>query len=279
MQPHEFLKHTPKNNCGECGYAACLAFAVSVTKGGEDPFKCPYIDKDQLDEKFFSKERGRDGVVGVSGALDRKDLALVEYLKSKIPSAKLGDAAELTGCDWSSSEPGQVRLIYLGRQVMLSADSILINGEEPEDPRDQILLYNYICHGGGKEPELEWIGMESMPNSISKIQTLRRYCEKPVAAHFSGRPEHLIECGLEIGGREMIDTEKNCNVAMYFQVLPRIPVYMLFWDEDKEDGFPAKVKVLFDRHVLNMLDLESLVFTAERMAESLINISKERKSR
>ena len=41
MQPLEFIKFTPRTNCGECGYAACLAFAAAVTKGGENPEKCP----------------------------------------------------------------------------------------------------------------------------------------------------------------------------------------------------------------------------------------------
>ncbi len=53
-------------------------------------------------------------------------------------------------------------------------------------------------------------------------------------------------------------------------VLPQIPQQILFWDEDREDGFEAKVKILYPANVLDYLDLESLVFTSERMAEIII---------
>ena len=54
-----------------------------------------------------------------------------------------------------------------------------------------------------------------------------------------------------------------------------IPQYLLFWEKEPEDGFEAKTKVLFDHHVLDFLDLESLVFSAERMAERLVLLIKE----
>lgn len=273
MQPHDFLKLTKMDNCGECGYPACLAFAASVTKGGEDPFKCPYIDQDQLGEEFADRNRGEGGLTGVAKVLDKKDLALVAYLKGKINSINLQEVARTTGCDWSSSDPGVIRFIYLGQQVQLSVDGILIDDKEPEDPRDQILLYNYIYFGGGEEPGPDWIGMESLPNSISKIHSLNKYCEDRIANHFKSVPDHLMECSLMLGGQVVAETEQNCSVAFCFQVLPRLPLFMLFWDEEKEEGFPAKVKVLFDRNVLDILDLESLVFSAERTAEHLIEQS------
>ena len=51
-----------------------------------------------------------------------------------------------------------------------------------------------------------------------------------------------------------------------------MPQFLLFWDEEPEDGFAAKAKVLFDQHVLDFLDIESLIFTAERMAERIVDM-------
>ena len=50
-------------------------------------------------------------------------------------------------------------------------------------------------------------------------------------------------------------------------------MYVLFWDEEKEDNFPAKVKVLFDEKVMDYLDIESLVFACERMAERWVELA------
>jgi hypothetical protein len=272
MQPLEFIKYTPRTNCGECGYAACLAFAAAVTKGGEDPQKCPYVNISELGDEFAGQNRGKDGLEGVGKLLDEKDVALVAYLKKKTSSIDFSTAAESIGCTWSGVERDSLLLQFFGQDVELSHDGILIDGKEVEDPRDQILLYNYVHFAGGPEPEQEWIGMESLPNSISKIRTLRVYCEERIAAHFTGKTDQLQKYAPELGAVLQENTEQSCSAAFLVPALPRLPLYVLFWDEEKEDGFPAKVKVLFDQNVLEFLDIESLVFVCERMAERWVGL-------
>ncbi len=272
MQPLEFIKYTPRTNCGECGYAACLAFAAAVTKGGEGPEKCPYVDVSQLGDEFASEDRGSDGLEGVGKLLDEKDLALVAYLKKKTSNIDFGEAAEAIGCHWSGPEKDSLLFQFLGTDVELSHDGILINGEEVEDPRDQILLYNYVHFGGGRVPQQDWIGMESLPNSISKVRTLRVYCEERIASYFTGKTGLLIDSALELGAVVQDNPEQICSAAFLLPALPRLPLFVLFWDEEKEDGFPAKVKILFDKDVNDFLDIESLVFVCERMAERWVGM-------
>ncbi len=274
MQPFEFIKHTPRSNCGECGYAACLAFAAAVTKGGENPEKCPHIDLSQLGDEFAAGNRGKDGLEGVGKLLDEKDVELVSYLKRKTSLIDFAKAAEALGCAWSGLEKDCLLLQFLGREVQLFHDGILIDGKEVEDPRDQILLYNYVHFAGGDKPAQEWIGMESLPNSISKIRTLRVYCEERIAAYFTGKPELLKELAPQLGAQIQKSPEQSCSAAFLIPALPRLPLFVLFWDEDMEDGFPAKVKVLFDQKVLDFLDIESLVFVCERMAERWVELAK-----
>ncbi|MEN8198524.1 MAG: DUF3786 domain-containing protein [Thermodesulfobacteriota bacterium] len=274
MQPLEFIKHTPRSNCGECGYAACLAFAAAVTKGGEDPGKCPYIDLSGLGEEFCGQNRGKDGLDGVGKLLDEKDLALVAYLKKKTAAIDFSQAAESIGCTWSGRERDSLLLKFLGQDIEISHDTILLDGNPAEDPRDQILLYNYVHFGGGPEPGGQWIGMESLPNSISKIRTLRVYCEERIADHFSGKVELLKQEAVALGAILQENPEQSCSGAFLVPALPRLPLFVLFWDEEEEDGFPAKVKVLFDQNVLDFLDIESLVFVCERMAEHWVGAGK-----
>lgn len=273
MQPLEFIKFTPRTNCGECGYAACLAFAAAVTKGGENPEKCPYVDVSQLGDELSGANRGKDGLEGVGKLLDEKDLALVAYLKKKTSTIDFAAAAEKIGCQWSGPEKDSLLFHFLGRDVELSHDTVLIEGQEVEDPRDQILLYNYVHFGGGDKPEQEWIGMESLPNSISKVRTLRVYCEERIASNFTEKADLLIKCAPKLGAILQENPEQSCTAAFFVPVLPRLPLFVLFWDEDKEDGFPAKVKVLFDQNVMDFLDIESLVFVCERMAERWVELA------
>jgi len=68
------------------------------------------------------------------------------------------------------------------------------------------------------------------------------------------------------------DLSSSATSSLLVPVLPMVPQYLLFWEEEPEDGFAPKAKVLFDRHVLDFLDLESLVFSAERYAEKLVQL-------
>ena len=136
MQPLEFLKFTPKTNCGECGYAACLAFAAAVTKGGENPGKCPYVDVSLLGDEFVMGGRGTGGLSGVAGLLDEKDMALVAHLKGKIREVDFATIAPKLGCVWSGVENNVLSFRYLGHNVTLSGEGFFLGGKEAEEPRD-----------------------------------------------------------------------------------------------------------------------------------------------
>lgn len=45
-----------------------------------------------------------------------------------------------------------------------------------------------------------------------------------------------------------------------------------FWDEDQEEGFEARAKILFDATAFDYLDLEGLTFVAEKLADKLTSI-------
>jgi hypothetical protein len=59
------------------------------------------------------------------------------------------------------------------------------------------------------------------------------------------------------------------DVALQFQALPRIPVMLLFWDDDPEEGYGARVKLLFDETIVDHLDIESIMFLSERIRQLL----------
>jgi hypothetical protein len=114
--------------------------------------------------------------------------------------------------------------------------------------------------------------MESMPNSISKVKTLRTYCEKPIAEFLAGKEAgHIYEICERVDGVQNLDS--SASISVIIPVLPMVPQQILFWEEEPEDGFAAKAKILFDRYVLDYLDIESLVFSAERLAEKLGELS------
>ncbi|MCI5221314.1 MAG: DUF3786 domain-containing protein [Candidatus Electrothrix sp. AR4] len=270
MTPHDFLKYIPTTNCGECGYAACLAFAVAVTKAGVTPELCPYVNKDELPVEFGS-EKIETGLDRVDQGQEKRDMALVAHLKSKVQPLDFKRLSRALGADWSGDKPEVLTFFYLRRFVELGCETVVMDGQRLIDPRDQILLYNYVAFSGGRVPDGTWVGMESLPNSISKIRTLSTYCEQRLAERFAGRADQLAELCSKVGS-SCGSNDQSADVGMIISVLPHVPLYLLFWDQDLEDGFEAGVKILFDHNVLDFLDLESLVFAAERMADRLLEL-------
>ncbi len=148
-----------------------------------------------------------------------------------------------------------------------------MDGQVPDDPRDQILLYNYIHSRGGRQPANNWIGMESLPNSISKIKTLKIYCEERLAQLFTNLTTTAIsELCHRIGGRKPSDADPS-SLTMDIPVLPMLPQRIIYWQAEPEDGFAAQVKILYDHNVMDFLDLESLVFSSERLADRLLQLA------
>lgn len=269
MNPLDFIRYTARTNCGECGQPTCLAFSVAVIKGGVDPSRCSYLDPAGLECGTMQSSEG--GMERVGRGQEQRDMALVAHLKAKIKGVDFSSIARRIGAEWSAEQPALLKFRYLGRLVELAKDGLRMEGNALVDPRDQILLYNYVSFGGSDPPAGDWIGMESLPNSISKVRTLSAYCEQPLARRFAGRADRLARV-CEMAGGKPANQDSNATVAFIIPVLPHLPHYLLFWDEEPEDGFSSRVKVLFDHHVLDYLDIESLVFAAERMAEHLLEL-------
>lgn len=272
MKPLEIIQRTPKTNCGECGHPTCLAFAAAVANTGADITLCPYIDLQGLEARISSPLRDLENLAGQ--VAQEHDLALVQHLQKKVNSLDFGSIASPLGAKWNRDNPDILYLRYLGQDVILGKTEIRIDNDAVVDPRDQILLYNYVHSCGGRIPDNTWIGMESLPNSISKVKTLATYCEQKIAEHLTGKPDHILKdlAGLLDGYEGPPDLSSSATSSLLVPVLPMVPQYLLFWEEEPEDGFAPKAKVLFDRHVLDFLDLESLVFSAERYAEKLVQL-------
>lgn len=261
MTPFEIVQRTPKTNCGQCGYPSCLAFSAAVAKSGEAFGKCPYLDTTGL---HITQQQG-PALEELSGL---RDLALIEHLKDKISTLDLALIGAPLGASLRDGNNPTLSFPFLAQKVLLSRQGILIDDRTPEDPRDQILIYNYIHSQGGADPALDWIGLETLPNSISKVRTLATYCENRLAELFSHLPAETIMAACHrLGG--VAHPAPSATLGCIIPVLPRIPQFLVYWEAEPDDGFPAKVKILFDRQVLHFLDLESLIFSSERLADRL----------
>jgi hypothetical protein len=270
LNPMHLYKLTPRTNCGECGFAACLAFATQVIVGQADIDSCPYLDPEAvrpLREKLAVQHQAGIGVKreGFEKAL--------QFLRGEIQKWDLRAIATSLGATWmeANGKPA-LKLEYLEKEVLVTTEDITVLTGEELNPYEKILLYNYVL-GGASETSGTWVGMESLPNSVSKIKSLRSHCEIPLALAYSGRMSELASSVVPIG-RKIDSSEQGADFAAEFRVLPKLPIRIIWWDGDEAEGFEARAKFLFDSRVLETLDLESLLFTCEQIVERLMERSK-----
>lgn len=268
--PLHLYKLTPKTNCGECGFATCLAFATQVIVGQADLDRCSYLDPGEL--KPFRRQLARQLEAGIGVRREGFEKAL-QYLRQEILKWDFETVASSLGAETDAAS-SSVSLIfpYFGRRVRMTREDIfpLAGASTQElDPYEKILLYNYVI-GGATEPSGVWVGMESLPNSVSKIKSLRGRCEGPLGETFAGKMDRLSGA-VEGIGRPIEMRDERADFAAEFSILPRLSIRVLWWDEDPSEGFAARAKFLFDSRVLDTLDLESLLFTCEQLTDRLLD--------
>lgn len=269
--PLDLYRITLRTNCGECGHPTCLAFATQAVVGESPLDACPHLDAAALQPLRERLERQLGHGVGKKRESFEKTL---EFLRSEVTPWLTPRNASAVGADFSLLEgavPG-LRLPYLDDVVLVTAEDVVSLGGRALSPWEKIFLYNYVI-GGAVEPSGRWVGMESLPNSVSKIKSLRAHCEEPLARAFADDDGALRRAASSLcqevqGGEGQADWIGECAL------LPKVRLRLLWWAEDAEEGFPARVKFLFDARVLETLDLESLLFACEQITERLLESEK-----
>ncbi len=267
LSPITVVSKTPRTNCGECGYPTCISFATALTRRKVYYTKCPYFKADEkfiklIDQLFVSEEKEK-----------KPGISAVTLIEKRLKYKNFKEIAEPLGCKYYEENGKEIlELNYLKytARVLKYRDVIEVESNKKDfDVWDKILILNYLHFAGKSGLSGEWIAMEEMPNSISKVKALKRDCEEPLKEYFAGKKELLKERVKNLSGKIL---KEGCQSDLCFviNVLPMVPIRVNFWDEMPEEGFDANVKFLFDKNALDYLDLEALVFASEKVVSELI---------
>ena len=272
LQILELLKMLPRTNCGDCGYLTCMAFATHVLREGVAPSSCPHFEPQKLARvEAILKEQEAGGVT----AFPEHFVSAKKHVISKIQEYDLRELAPFLGAEFFLQEgKGSLVITLLGRQYAVNKnETVPLDGCE-YDVWEHVLLYNYIAQACREPLKGNWVAMGELPGALAKKKAFEEGCEDEIAAAFTGRMEELNEVLLKLGASSP-PMETNAEFHAVFHPLPKIPFLLYYWDEDRDDGFPAKVKILFDATVLCYLDIESLVFLGEKTALRLLEMKDE----
>lgn len=262
-----YKKILPKTNCGDCGYPSCMAFASMVVSERLPLKNCPHVDAETLE--WAQKELDEQHA---AGKWTRKDMAAdaLVWARERAASMRIADLPERIGGRLvPDADPETLELPYFLDTIRITADSVEKGHGEPLTRWEQVFIYNHLAQGGRRKPTGHWKGLVELPNTVSKVKSMKRHVEEPLIRRFQGRAQELLEAGKALGGEDKTGQGIEADVALQFQPLPRIPVMLLFWDEDPAEDYGAQAKLLFDETIVDHLDIESILFLSERIRQLL----------
>jgi len=257
----------PKTNCGDCGFPTCLAFAGMVVAEQHPLEHCPHL----LPEVVARCNRDLEQQYA-AGKWTKRDLAedALTWARERSASMVLEDLPERIGGELidGTQEPS-LKLPYFNTHILIRPDDIARTDDVALSRWEKVFIYNHLAQGGRRLPTGKWKGFEEFPNTVSKVKTMAKQVESPLAERFCGQMDALGSAAAQFGGEDVTGQDNSADAAFLFQPLPRVPVILLFWDEDPVDGFGATAKLLFDETVPEHLDIESIVFLSERLRQML----------
>jgi len=158
---------------------------------------------------------------------------------------------------------------FFNRQYHVSKNGITdASGNRPDYVVCVILAKYILLCPDTMHHDTEWVSFKDFKRTshFTNVNYFASDTEQAIETHFTGRLEDLMKAGEKIGG---VQNEMNMSydLGIRFNALPRISLLLLFNDRDEE--FPAKCTVLFQKHAEFYLDPESLGVTGAFLAKSL----------
>lgn len=118
-----------------------------------------------------------------------------------------------------------------------------------------VLLCCYVLQCLEIEPDPgEWVTYREFKNAGPLVGYFTTNTNKIIETTFAGRLDALKSACLRMGGTLIVVPE--FDVAVMFEMLPRIPMFFRF--NDRDDLFPAQASILFRQSAEKYLDMECL---------------------
>lgn len=171
------------------------------------------------------------------------DLLGLKLIDNALSIPLLGDVFTVSGKgirNEAGKKPGFDRCVILAKYILLCPETL------PS------------CH--------EWTAFRDLKNAGPLEKYFRNDVESVLIGFFSGKSSLLKKAVEDLGGRPPA-IDLNYDLAAELFLLPKLPVMIVFNDED--DEFPATCSVLFEQHAESFLDAESLAILANVFAGKL----------
>jgi len=157
---------------------------------------------------------------------------------------------------------------FLNRNYIITDNGFQTVSNENAPYDVLIVLCRYLLLCPEKKPlDKELSSFRDLKDSGPLTVYFSHDVEMKIANHFAGKKDQLIKACKALGGYES-GVFTGYDFGARFDVLPKIPMVLLFNDRDNE--FDATVKLLFEKRAAAYLDAECLAILGNILYRSLI---------
>jgi hypothetical protein len=178
------------------------------------------------------------------------------------------DPAEVSRRTLAAAEPGGYSLDFLNRRYRVEPEAGRIGGPQADpllaDAEFELLVLTYLTQAAGTSPEGTWVSEKDLPGGSLFFRGPHALPLEPLLARFGEDLAGLRRAAEGLGGSAL----PYGDAAYGFTVLPRIPAGCVLWARDEE--FPARVNMLFDRSLARHLPLDVVLALAHCLVLRLL---------
>jgi uncharacterized protein DUF3786 len=191
---------------------------------------------------------------------------IYQDLIQDLAKADIASAAHNLGLNLN--DLGEVEVPFLGHPYRVSQKGVRRSDGERFLENIGSVLAHYILKGSQSESVWRFVTFSELAGPVFKeggysLDAL----EIPLIKRFQGRVPELLAGGASLGGR--LGGESGLgSVSLIFELLPKIPVQLIFYDRD--DEFPARVTLLVDRNAKQFLEFEFLAVMVTLFVQALL---------
>jgi hypothetical protein len=168
---------------------------------------------------------------------------------------------------------GEVSVQFCGRQYVISSVGVNPADGQPVDVNNRSVLAHYILSQGRGEPEHSFLPLAQMTGTVMGQQLQDKgLMVKPLLREFGSDYDKFQSAARKLGG-VLEGASEDGGQGWTFQVLPKIPLRLVFYQAD--DEFPADIQMLFDRSARRFMEFECLAFLSGCFTKALIKAAKD----
>jgi len=169
---------------------------------------------------------------------------------------------------------GQDALIPFFRQsYRVSPQGVLDpSGQQPTHAVSVVLCKYLLLCPPMKPQGDEWVSFKDFKDAAPFVGGFVNNTERAILKKFPGRLPALKEACLHVGGLP-VDMGLSYDLSLRFEALPKVPLLLLFNDEDEE--FQSQCALLLQRKAEKYLDMECLAMLGWFLTDSLLQAAGE----